>query len=758
MSCPACGQEVRPGARFCDFCGGTLEQRCAACGKGQRPGARFCDSCGAALDSARSSQHPSNLAAPRSPASYTPQHLAERILTDGRALRGERKEVTVLFVDVQGSTDLAGALDPEEFHGVMDGAFQIMLDAVHRWEGTVNQFTGDGIMALFGAPIAHEDHARRACHAALEIQRGFVEYAAQLRREKGFGIQVRLGVNSGPVVVGAIGDDLRMDYTAQGLTTNLASRMQQAADPGCILVAAPTHQLAEGYFRVRPLGALRVRGVREAVEAFVLEGEGTIVSRLEASLRRGASPFRGRETELLFLGEAWERTVAGRGEAICLVGEPGIGKSRLAYELERNLGIVERIEGIALAHARGDAYFAFRSLLRQLARIGPDADVVAVREGLHRRLWDLSPGLVDVITDILPALGVPGEVRAQHSAEASDERRDRVQEAVVAWVAGECRRGPQLLLIEDIHWLDPSSEDLCLRLAAESRRLPLLFLLTSRLPLKGSRLEVGGVREVGLKSLAAADVQVLVDAQVNPYPARERLRRLVVGRAQGNPFYVEELIRTFRERGDLVLDSGAYDLRESAEAVIPPSLHALIAARIDRLPASARDLMADAAVLGVRFPLAHLRALTTGERFEEDLAQIERRGLLDQEIGCAVATVNFRHVLTQEVAYGALLQGDRQARHRRAAETLEALYRGRTEEVCEPLAYHWARSDRAVAALPYLSLAADGAVTMGASREAISHLQAALDLTTVHSQAVSQQQRDTIRLKLAGLHFVIGER
>jgi class 3 adenylate cyclase len=694
----------------------------------------------------------------RSPGSYTPKHLAERILTDGRALRGERKEVTVLFVDVQGSTDLAGALDPEEFHTVMDGAFQIMLDAVHRWEGTVNQFTGDGIMALFGAPIAHEDHARRACHAALEIKRSFVEYATRLRRERGFAIQVRLGLNSGPVVVGAIGDDLRMDYTAQGLTTNLAARMQQAADPGSILMAPTTRHLAEGYFRVLPFGALRVRGVAELVETFTLEEEGTVTSRLQASLRRGMSPFRGREAEMHLLGEAWERAVRGQGDAICLVGEPGIGKSRLGYELGKNLGLPERFEGAAQAHARGAAYFAFRSLLRQLAGLAPDADAAAMRDTLHRRLWDLSPELAAFAPDLLPLFGTPSQPSADRSAGEAHERRDRVQDAVIAWVGAECRGAPRLLLLEDIHWLDPSSEDLCRRLAAESRRLPLLLLMTSRLPLSGTQLELSGVREVVLGALGPEDVQALVDAQVDPYPIRERLRRTVLERTQGNPFYVEELVRVFRERGDLVLDAGAYDLRESAETVIPPSLHALIAARIDRLPASARELIADAATLGKRFPLAHLRALTVGERFEEDLAQIERRGLLDREMGGRVSMLSFRHVLTQEVAYSALLQPDRQARHRRAAETIEALYRGRTEEVCDQLAHHWARSDRTAVALPYLLTAADDAVAIGATREAIGYLQEALELTSGHIEAAEQQQRDTIRLKLAGLHFVIGER
>ncbi len=755
MTCSACGHDNREAARFCDSCGRPLEARCPACGQPARPGARFCDGCGASL--APSSTQ--SAAAPRAPASYTPQHLAERILKEGRALRGERKEVTVLFVDVQGSTELAGALDPEEFHTVMDGAFQRMLDAVHRWEGTVNQFTGDGIMALFGAPIAHEDHARRALHASLEIQRALAEYAAALRRDKGLTLQVRVGLNSGPVVVGAIGDDLRMDYTAQGLTTNLAARMQQAADPGAILVAAQTHRLGEGYFRFRTLGPMRVRGVGEAVEGYVLEGEGTVVSRLEASLRRGVSPFRAREAELLALGERWDRTLQGQGQAVCLVGEPGIGKSRLAYEFRRSLGLADHIEGAALSHTRTAAYSVFRQVLRQLAGIDPDADLSTARDRLHGRLWDLDSRLAGLVPEILPVLGTSCETLLQkQDAPGGRDAKDRFREAVTAWVTAECRLGPRLFVFEDLHWVDPSSEELLCHLALESGNLPLMLLMTSRFPIAGSNLELGGIREIGLKALDPTDIHALVDAQVEPYPASARLRRVAAERCEGNPFFVEELVRAFRERGDLVLEDGAYELREGTERLVPATISALIASRVDRLPASARELLADAAALGKEFPLAHLRALAAPERFEDDLALVERRGFLDRQNEGPVSALSFRHVLTQEVGYGALLQPDRQTRHRRAAEMLERLYRGRTQEVCDQLAHHWSQSDRREQALPYLLTAADSAVAVGANQEAIGHLQSALALMSEHPAAAPKAQKDFVRLKLAGLHFITGER
>jgi class 3 adenylate cyclase len=695
---------------------------------------------------------------PRAPSSYTPQHLAQRILKEGRALRGERKEVTVLFVDIHGSTDLAGSLDPEEFHGVMDGAFQRMLDAVHHWEGTVNQFTGDGIMALFGAPIAHEDHARRALHAALEVRRNLADYAVDLRRDHGVSLQARIGLNSGPVVVGAIGDDLRMDYTAQGLTTNLAARMQQAADPGTILVAPATYRLAEGYFRFQPAGPLRLRGIANPVEAHVLAEEGTVVSRLEASLRRGVSPFRGREAELRALGECWERAIGGQGEAVCLTGEPGIGKSRLIHELRRGLGITAYAEGAALSHARSSAYFVFRQLLRHLAVLDPGADLSTARDHLHRHLWDLSPDLAPLVPEILPVFGTTYETLASRTSGDRDDRKDRFQAAVIAWVRAECRRTPRLLVLEDLHWLDPSSEELLRQLGAEVRGLPLLLLTTSRFPIVGSNLELAKIREVLVPALPVEDIHALVDAQVEPYPASPRLRQVVVERAEGNPLFVEELVRAFRERGDLILEQGVQDLKPGADRIVPATISALLASRIDRLPDPARELLADAATLGREFPIAHLRAMSASNRFDDDLGLVQRRRFIDQRTEGPVATLAFRHVLTQEVAYGGMLQPDRQARHRRAAEMLERLYRGRTQEVCDQLGHHWAHSDQRARALPYLLTASDAAAAVGANQVAVTHLEAALGLMKEHPDATSREQHEAARLKLAGLYFIVGER
>jgi predicted ATPase len=282
--------------------------------------------------------------------------------------------------------------------------------------------------------------------------------------------------------------------------------------------------------------------------------------------------------------------------------------------------------------------------------------------------------------------------------------------------------------------------------------------MTSRLPVSGTNFELAGIREMDLRSLSATDIEALVDAQVEPYLAGPRLRRVVTTRSEGNPFYVEELVRAFQEQGQLALDHGAYELAGDAEPLVPPTISALIAARVDRLPAPARELLADAATLGMRFPLAHLRAMTGSERFDEDLAVVERRGLLDRQSEGVVATLAIRHVLTHEVIHGGLLQSDRQARHRRAAEMLERLYGGRTEEVCDLLGHHWGHSDLRARAHPYLLTAADGAMAVGANREAIGHLETVLDMVTGRVAQASDAEIAGLRLKLAGLHFIVGER
>ncbi|MGH7277884.1 MAG: adenylate/guanylate cyclase domain-containing protein [Candidatus Rokuibacteriota bacterium] len=375
MPCPVCHHDNEPAARFCNQCGGRLEVPCAACAAGNPIGSRFCQGCGRAL-----------AATPAAPA-YTPRHLVEQVLRHGVAVEGERKQVTVLFADVVNSTGLAEDADPEETHAIMDRCFAILLDEIHRFAGTVNQFTGDGVMALFGAPVAHEDHARLALNAALAIQRGLEEYGRLLREERGIDFRMRIGINSGPVVVGRIGDDLRSDYTAVGDTTNLAARMVALAEPGTIAVTDSSYRLAQSYFTFASLGPVHVKGRQKAVHAYRLTGLGHVRTRMQAEMGAGLAPFVGREREAATLTEALDRAAAGSGQVVMIRGEAGIGKSRLAHEFVRGLAghPVLSFQAACAPFSRAFPYYPFVQIVRDYCEIGEDDDEGRIREKARRK-------------------------------------------------------------------------------------------------------------------------------------------------------------------------------------------------------------------------------------------------------------------------------------------------------------------------------------------------------------------------------------
>src|SRR3954454_8051819 len=349
MQCPRCQNEVPEGSKFCNSCGARLDAACPQCGRGNPPGSRFCTECGQALVAAAS---PAAISTLPTPESYTPKHLAERILTSRAALEGERKQVTVLFADLKGSMELLADRDPEEARAILDPVLERMMDAVHRYEGTVNQVMGDGIMALFGAPLAHEDHAVRACYAALQMQEAVKQYAEEIRRFEGATVQIRVGLNSGEVVVRSIGSDLHMDYTAVGQTTHLAARMEQTAVPDSILLTPHTLALVEGYMQIKALGPAPIKGLNQPLNIYQLLGASPARSRLQATAARGLTKFVGRDTELETLRRTLEQAGAGHGQMVALVGEPGVGKSRLVWEFSHS----HRTQGWLVLEARSLSY------------------------------------------------------------------------------------------------------------------------------------------------------------------------------------------------------------------------------------------------------------------------------------------------------------------------------------------------------------------------------------------------------------------
>ena len=460
MECPQCHTENVADAAFCEECGAGFEATCPSCGEPNRLSAKFCHKCGQPISQrgTAGSLSPAEIA---SPDNYTPKHLAEKILTSREALEGERKLVTNLFADLKGSMELLADRDPEEAHELLDPVVQRMMDAVHRYEGTVSEVRGDGIMALFGAPVAHEDHAQRACYAALDMQAAIRRYADEVIRTHGVKAQIRVGLNSGEVVVRAIGSDLRMDYATVGQTTHLAARMEQLADPGSTLLTANTLRLAEGYIEVKPLGPVPVKGLKAPVDVYELIGAAPVRSRLHAAVARGLTRFVGRETELERLHWALDQTVAAHGEVVAIVGEAGVGKSRLVWEVIHS----HRTEGWLIVQAgsvsygKATPYLPIIDLLKGYFQIENQDDYRTIREKLTGKLLTLDRTLEPVLPALLALLDVPVE-DAGWNALDSRQRRQRTLEAVKRILLRESQIQPLLLVFEDLHWIDSETQAL----------------------------------------------------------------------------------------------------------------------------------------------------------------------------------------------------------------------------------------------------------------------------------------------------------
>jgi class 3 adenylate cyclase/tetratricopeptide (TPR) repeat protein len=654
---------------------------CPSCGHENPAGARFCNNCGA------------HLAAPtvtREPRSYTPRHLVEKILASQSALRGERKLVTVLFADVARSMELAERVDPEEWHRLLDRLFRILAGGIHRYEGTINQYTGDGIMALFGAPIAHEDHAQRACAAAVDLARELGALAADVRRESRLEFAVRMGLNSGEVVVGRIGDDLRMDYTAQGHVVGLAARVQQLAPPGGITVTEQTARLAAGFFDFLDRGEQNLKGASVPVRVFELRGPGRIRSRLESSRARGFSRFVGRERELALLEMALGEAQAGRPTVVLVTAEPGAGKSRLCHEFVERTGGVSLHYARALSHGRMLPFHVMVALARSLFGVNEDASPSDIRDAVRDGLGTApDPIALDLWLDLL---GVSDRVPAPSGLDP-ESRRTRLFRSLLRLIQARARRQLTLLWVEDLHWLDPASE-LALEmltqrlLAPESAGSRILLLATTRSeyrPAWSSRVE-----GLSLAPLAPQDSRTLLDDWLGADDMLIPLRDRIEARAHGNPLFVEEMIRSLVERGALRGERGAYELAAPIEEItLPETVQAVLASRIDRLAERDKDVLQAAAVVGRDVPIELLRAVI-GLSAPELTASLERLSTAEL-LGPAEAPGEhaFQHPLAQEVAYRTQLLDRRRGTHAAIARALLTIHGPAAATHAALLAHHF---------------------------------------------------------------------
>src|SRR3989441_28619 len=541
MRCPRCQAENREGARFCRECGATFSAVCWSCGAKVEAGSKFCDGCGASLDAPPASGPRASRFA--SPESYTPTHLAERILTSKSAMEGERKQVTVLFADLKGSMELLAGRDPEEARKILDPVLDRMIEAVHRYEGTVNQVMGDGIMALFGAPLAYEDHAVRACYAALRMQDSIKTYADGVFRSHGVNVQIRIGLNSGEVVVRAIGSDLHMDYTAVGQTTHLAARMEQAASPGSILLTPSTLDLVGGYVDVKPLGPVPVKGLAHAVEGFEVIGAGPARTRLQAAARRGLTRFVGRDAELEQLRRAQQLAGTGHGQVAAIVGEAGVGKSRLVYEFTHSHRLQGWLvlESASVSYGKATSYLPVIDLLKGYFKIQDRDDLREVREKVTGKLLSLDEALKPTLPALLALLDVPVDDASWRTLDPA-ERRRRTLDAVRRLLLREAREQPLLLIFEDLHWIDGETQALLDSLVDSLGSARLLLLVNYRHEYQHAWGSKTSYTQMRLDALQAQGTVELLEALLGDDPGLVPLKQILV--RIGNPFFLEETVRT----------------------------------------------------------------------------------------------------------------------------------------------------------------------------------------------------------------------
>ncbi|MBI5506682.1 MAG: AAA family ATPase [Deltaproteobacteria bacterium] len=684
MRCTQCQFVNVEGAQFCQECGSSLAATCGSCGARLPDGAKFCVACGGLVDGQTS--EPATRA-------YAPRYLTDKILRSKGVLEGERKQVTVLFADVKGSMELAEHMDPEAWSQIMQGFFGILSEGVERFEGFVDKFTGDGIMALFGAPIAHEDHARRACFAALHLLDELHAYAEKLRREEGLNFSVRMGMNSGEVVVGTIGDDQRMDYTAQGHTVGLAARMESLAAADKCYLTEHTAALVADYFSLRDLGVFRVKGVSDPLRVFELQGVGPHRTRLDVSRSRGLSRFVGRAAELALLEEALQRTRSGVPQVVGVVADAGSGKSRLFYEFverckSRDLRV---ITGHCVAHGTMIPFHPILELLRDYFGIDESDSSQRAREKVAGRLLLLDEKLRPSLPLVFEFLGIPDPERPAPPMDPEPRRR---------MLYGALRRildcgsssHPVIVVIEDLHWIDGASAAFIDDMIHVMPQTCCMMLLNYRPEYHAAWTARDDFRQIALEPLGQEAIASLLADLLGRDESVQPLGRSIEQTTAGNPFFVEELVHALVEAGSLEGSRGAYRLvRPVEDILLPPTVHAVLAARIDHLPERQKDLLQTAAVVGKRFSEAVLARLVAVEPMElhQALQALCVSGFLYQREVYPQAQYAFEHPLTQEVAYRTQLGERRRHMHAAAARVLSELEPERLVENSALLEHHW---------------------------------------------------------------------
>jgi class 3 adenylate cyclase len=736
MRCSACNRDNPGDASFCEQCGAKLELTCSACKASVSAGARFCKKCGTPIAGAKTAA--SAVSSPES------QIIVAVDRGASHTIEGERKTVTALFADIKGSTELIEDLDPEEARAIIDPALNLMIEAVRRYDGYVVQSTGDGIFALFGAPVAHEDHPQRALFAALRMQEELKRYSAKVVAEGGSPIQGRVGINTGEVVVRSIQTgDGQVEYTPIGHTSNLASRMQTVAPVGSIAISENTRRLCEGYFILKALGPTRVKGVSGPVNVYEVTGLGPLRTRLQQAAGRGFTKFVSREREMETLKHAAEQTRQGHGQIVAAMAEPGVGKSRLYFEFKASSQSGWMVlETFSISHGKASAYLPVLDLLLGYFKITSDYDSRSRRVKVAEKIAILDRTLEDTLPYLFSLLGIVegDDPLAQMDGQV---KKRRTLEAIKRIVLRESLNQPLMVIFEDLHWIDEATQEFLNLLADSIGTAKILLLVNYRPEYSHQWNSKTYYTQLRLDPLGKESAEEMLATLLDVGNELTALKRLIIEKTEGNAFFMEEMVQALFEDG-VLQRNGIVKLVKSLDAFkVPATVQGVLAARIDRLPADAKELLQTLAVAGREFSLSLIYAVVA--KSEEELNRLLDALQVGEFIYEQPATGGieyvFKHALTQEVAYNSLLIKRRKQLHERAGQALESMFAGHLDDHLGELAYHYSHGDNLAKAIEYLGRSGQQAMQRSAHVEAIGRLNDALELLKRLPDSVPRQHK-----------------
>jgi class 3 adenylate cyclase/tetratricopeptide (TPR) repeat protein len=743
MRCSKCGANNREGRKFCAKCAAPVACLCPQCGASNEPGEDFCGECAAPLGS------------PPAPlpkrASSAPIQIADTPAPEN--FEGERKTITALFADIKGSMDLIETLDPEEARAIVDPALKLMMDAAHRYGGYVAQSTGDGIFAMFGAPVAHEDHPQRALWAASRMQDEMQRYSAKLREAGHPPLEARVGVNTGEVVMRSLPTEEggHTEYVPVGHSISLAARMEVLAPVGSIATTQEVRSLCEGYFLFKSLGPTRVKGVSDPVNVYEVTGPGPLRTHFQLSTHRGLTQFVGRGTEMEAMARAAELAKAGHGQLVCVVAEPGVGKSRLFHEFKaRNQRGWMVLEAFSVSHGEASAYLPVIDLLHSYFRIAPEDDTRTRREKVSGRVLTLDRKLEDALPYLLGLLGLTegDDPLARMDARI---RRQRTLKALKRILLRESLNQPLIVIFEDLHWIDEETQAFLNLLADSIGTAKLLLLMTHRPEYSHSWGSKTYYTQLRLDPLGKESASEMFDALlgVNTQTidaALLALKHLIVEKTEGTPLFMEEVYQALIEEGALIRN-GVVKLARPLNALkIPTTVQAILASRIDRLPAAEKQLLHTVAAIGTEFSL-RIAAQVVGESEDElasMLSNLQQREFVYERLAGGDIEYVFKHALTLEVAYNSILIEKRKLLHERTAQAIESLFAKRLDDHADQLAHHYVLSDNTWKAVKYLHLAGRRALERSTPAQALNNMRSSLELLRTLSETPDRDRQEIV--------------